>query len=683
MTTSTGDAPTEHRSDATEGDGYRGDIQAMRGLAVLVVVIFHAGFGLPGGFVGVDVFFVISGFVITGVIQRQLEVTGSLRFADFYARRARRILPALALMTIVVLVVSIFVLSPTGAQQNAAKTGAAASVFSGNIYLYRYGVDYFNPGDVNPFLHTWSLGVEEQTYLILPITLVALWAIGRRFGRSRSVAVAGVVAMGFVSFVLSAALSAGSTRLPLSSPEKFAFFSPFTRLWEFAFGVVLALVVHRLPRRSVLGAVLGMAGLALVMVACVVFDEATRFPGTAALLPVVGAALMIVAGSVSLGWRRATAGIGPMVWLGGLSYAWYLWHWPLIVFADVLWPGSTAAIWAAVGLSLAASVGGRRLVETRFRYDKRIVGRRALALTAVCIAVPVLGATVVLAGGDHSWGNDELAQRVAESKLSRTENDGCDSITRTSPCVYRGGGNATVALVGDSHAGAISDVVMASTLAHAADFEVWTRAGCRLVPTSLRGGRQQPQCQDWSNEVLAWLREHPPDVLVVHEAANADAGTGPLQNGAVAAEAAHEEAVAFFVDGLVRVQRELAPLGTRMIVVSDVPTFGESKVQLASLLHPDPTPSWRDRRDVEQQLAALERALADLGTSTGTIVIDPKQALCGPKRCSQYRDGWLYRDSNHLTPRGAGRLRGMLDEAIAGATSGATSGGTAAGTTGR
>jgi len=650
---------------------YRGDIQAMRGLAVLVVVMFHAGFGLHGGFVGVDVFFVISGFVITGVIERQLASTGKLGFSDFYSRRVRRLLPALALMTIVVLAVSILVLSPTGPQQNAAKTGAAASVFSANVYLYRYGVDYFHPANVNPFLHTWSLAVEEQTYLMLPITLVALWAIGRRLGRSRVVAVVGIVAASLFSFGLSVILTSGSRSLHIPLPVKFAFFSPFTRLWEFGFGVVLALVAHRLPRRSGLGVALGLVGLALVLYACVTFDGSTPFPGSIALVPVAGAALMIAAGCLSERWR-GTAAIAPMVWLGGLSYAWYLWHWPFIVFAKVLWPSSDPAVGAAVVVSLLVAVVSRDLLENRFRYDRRVVGRRAIAFTAVCVAVPLVVAVAVVAGGNRGWGNDELAQRVAESTRSRAENDGCDSILRTSPCVYPGGGNATVALVGDSHAGAISDAVMDSVHAASDDLEVWTRPGCPfLVGVAKTKG---DDCEIWSNQVFTWFQQNPPDVLIVHVDAENLGVAGALENADGVRAGTDEEATGLYVDGLAAVARALAPLGTRMVVVADVPSFPTSAVETASLLHPNPTPSSRSRREVDQGAERMDRALAGLAASTGATVVDPKPVLCTPTRCSQYAGGWQYRDNNHLTRFGATKLTGPIDAAIAGSGASAASG---------
>lgn len=640
---------------------YRNDIQALRGLAVLVVVLFHADLGFPGGFVGVDVFFVISGFVITGVLQRQLERTGRLRFADFYARRARRLLPALAAMTVVVLALSALVLPTSGVQQNAAKTGAAASVFSSNLYLYRFGVDYFDPPQLNPFLHTWSLGVEEQTYLILPITIFVLWAVGRRLRAARLVAIGGIVAASLLSLGLSLTLTTGNDRLHIPLPERFAFYTPVTRFWEFGFGVVLALIASRLPRARRAGVGLGVLGLGMVLVACFTLTDVTPFPGRAALVPVAGATLLIAAGAVSDRWERA-ASVPPLVWLGGLSYAWYLWHWPLIVFAEVLWPGSRPAVLAAVVASLLVATAGQRLVESPFRYDARLVGRRAVALTTVCVVVGLGTAGVVFAGAQRGWGSAELRDRLAEARRSRPERDGCDSVLRSAPCLYPGDGRGTVMMVGDSHAGAIGDAVMASAQRAGADFQVWTRPACPFLAGYAQ--HRGDACQKWSDEVRAYLRAHPPDVLVVHAASTRYTEAGALQAADGRTAATADESIAWYVDGLDAVARELAPLGTKTVVVADVPYFPGSKVQQASVLRPRPQPRVRSRRDVEAETAAFDRALLARAAATGMDVLDPKPVLCGATRCSQYADGWQYRDSEHLSPWGAHRLEGLVDGAL-------------------
>lgn len=315
---------------------YRRDIQGLRGLAVVLVVAYHANLPLTGGFIGVDVFFVVSGFVIAAMLMREFASTGRISLGRFYRRRVRRLLPALGVMIGVVAVLSIVLLGPLGQQQLAVNTGIAASAFVGNIYLGNASGGYFDlQGETNPFLHTWSLSVEEQFYLVLPVVLWGLWRIASR-GRTDQ--------LGAWPVVVPVAVLAGLSALLVLSPwillgqgpmagSSAAFFSSITRGWEFGAGVVLALLAHRLPAMpAVAGKVLVVGGATLVIVGAITISETTPFPGPATLLPVAGATAMIAGGSVT---SRSLVGYvlsaPPLVRIGDLSYSWYLWHWPLVV----------------------------------------------------------------------------------------------------------------------------------------------------------------------------------------------------------------------------------------------------------------------------------------------------------------------------------------------------------------
>ncbi|MEI7439732.1 MAG: acyltransferase, partial [Thermoleophilia bacterium] len=274
----------------------RDDIQGLRAVAVLMVVAFHAGLPIPGGFIGVDVFFVISGFVITAMLYRESLQIGRIRFGRFYFRRFKRLTPALALMVSVVVVVSALVLSPIGAQAPVAQTAIGAMFLVANYVIARYSGGYFDTGaEKNPLLHTWSLSVEEQFYLIFPALIALGWHLARRRGLLRFTPVLVVGGVAVASFSLALAGSMGLTFT--GSRFVLGFYSPFTRAWEFAAGALLALDFNRGLRARRTMTVLGLIGAALLAASLWLITGTTPFPGVWTLLPVCGTLLLLIAGT--------------------------------------------------------------------------------------------------------------------------------------------------------------------------------------------------------------------------------------------------------------------------------------------------------------------------------------------------------------------------------------------------
>ena len=257
MTATTQVRPGPPTPPASSAPGRRRDIQGLRAIAVLLVVVFHAELPVPGGFVGVDVFFVISGFVITAMLMREWARYGRVRFGHFYFRRFLRLTPALALIVAVVALASILLQNPFGAQQTTARTGMGAMLLSANYVIGHAAGDYFaDNATTNPLLHTWSLSVEEQFYLVFPALLVLAWLLLRR-GRRHGAGHHRHARSPLGSFVLGVAWSFGSTWAPgltayFGGPESFAFYSSLTRAWEFAAGALLALTLARIPVPTVL-----------------------------------------------------------------------------------------------------------------------------------------------------------------------------------------------------------------------------------------------------------------------------------------------------------------------------------------------------------------------------------------------------------------------------------------------
>ena len=378
---------------------HRGDIQGLRAVAVLLVVLAHAGVGfLPGGFVGVDVFFVLSGFLITGLLLAEARKHGSISLLDFYARRARRLLPAAALALLVTNVAAYLLLNFVRAEE-AVRDSLYAAAFASNFRFAERGVDYFAEGDPpSPVLHYWSLSVEEQFYFVWPLLLsVALFGVARRRGavRRERRLLAAVIVLGTASLVCSIQLTATD---PIA-----AYFSPWTRTWELSLGAAVAICAATLEHTpAAVRLVLGWAGVTAIAVAAVLFSEATPFPGSAALLPTVGTALAIVAGMGGRASRLAVTrllALRPMLIIGDRSYAFYLWHWPVLVLAEA-YAGHQLSLSAKLGLMLGAfllSCVSYALVENPIRHKLRSRARTSLVF-AVSMAAVLGTATVSLAG---------------------------------------------------------------------------------------------------------------------------------------------------------------------------------------------------------------------------------------------------------------------------------------------
>lgn len=674
------------------GREHRNDIQGLRAVAMLMIAAYHVGIPLHGTFTGPDVFFAVSGFVITGMLLREQATTGRISLLRFYSRRIRRLLPALALVSVATLLGAVLLLSPVGNRQLV--TGRAvrsATMLVANIYFLRESGGYFQPAaQENPFLHSWTLSVEEQFYIIFPLALALLWRIGRD-RRGSTWWINGILVLGFaVSLGASIALSyqwvPPNPRLAevvtALDPVRIAFYSPLTRGWEFLAGVLLALAVAHWTPSSRVQRWIGTAGATLLIVAIVALEATDAYPGIRAIVPVLGT-LCLLAGGLSGPPSPITRLLStqPMIWIGDRSYSWYLWHWPFIVFARTLVKGVP---WIAAVAAIAALIPA----ELSFRYLEEPIRRRQFwpsnrataVIAATCIVVPLICAVALTAAAERSWGDRDLIAlkaMLASEHLDITTL--CASYsplgdTGRAPCVWPAASSrGTVLLIGDSNAGHFSEPFIAAAHALGYDAQLVTAGGC---PFLLRPTYLNARCQAFvEGSVAAIARRTPAYAAIV--VSNSSVGyLGGLLAPQFAADVTEpaplnrRTEIRGWVTSMshtVETLRRHSPV----IVVGAVPQFFDLPACLRPNLFADQS------ADCGRWPRALaNKARTDLITRERTAVlglgatyVDTGDRLCTPKRgCSAFIDDTLvYKDGAHLSVSGSMRFEPDLEAALAAA----------------
>lgn len=652
---------TVNAAPAAARPAYRPEIDGLRALAILPVLFFH--YHVPpfrGGFVGVDVFFVISGYLITQLIQAD-RAAGRFSVARFYERRVRRIFPALFAMLAVVTIAAVVMLFPVDLVRYADSLLATAAF--GSNFEFWHEAGYFDViAAEKPLLHLWSIAVEEQFYLFFPAVLLLL-------GRGRRVA-AGVGTI----FVLSFALSVWGV---MQAPSATFYLLP-ARAWELMLGALIALGTFPPVTSRALREALGLVGLGLIAIAVFAFSSDTPFPGPAALLPCVGTGLIIHAASPQTLTGRLLA-TRPLVGIGRISYSLYLWHWPLYVFAryrDFQEP-PPAEIVLLIVLSFVLAVFSWHYVEQPIRHAAgRLPRPRLFAGGAAAMAMSAVLAILFLAGnGWPSRLSPALRTILAEQDDHEPRIDVCFGM---SPEAVRAGklckigvpgGKPSFLLWGDSHADAVLPAVA----------EVATRegrtglfAGGRSCPPLLDVTTPRRECRDFNDAVLA-LAAHPEIREVILEARWAKYAEGStygyepegrvvlMDGGATDGSDNH----AVFARGLARTVHALA--GKKIVIVASVPEIGWpvpavlAREKLAS--------SMRVRPPDEQAYQARQKfvlaTFAAVARDDRVRVVYPDEVLCRTGTCAVSLHGIpLYRDEHHLSVYGARLLTPMLSRAM-------------------
>jgi peptidoglycan/LPS O-acetylase OafA/YrhL len=637
----------------TPASAYRPDIDGLRALAVVPVIFFHAGLPLfSGGFVGVSVFFVISGYLMASMIGEGLA-RGDFSFADFYERRARRIFPALFVVLFFCAIVAVAVVPPR-LFGDFGVTLVATVLFASNIAFWWKSANYFDtPSEWNPLLHTWSLAVEEQFYILFPLFLVLVWRFGRR-ARWGLTALAAAVSL---------LISVWGT---VNAPTATFYLLP-TRAWELLLGALLALATRPSaggepapeppPWISGTG---GLAGLALVLASLLWFDREMAFPGLAALVPTAGAALLIHSGRDCRSPAARLLALAPFTFIGRISYSLYLWHWPFFVFAEKYYlagPPSVLHKASIIALSGVAAYLSWRWVEQPFRGRRSAIGRTTLVgASAGCMAA--LGLAGALAHANHGWparfpgiasvsDGPQYAAEAQDVQWQHYRSGNCfaDDVSAWSAerCFLSRHAPENALLWGDSFAASYAYGFFRNERSHL-DVLEYTSPSCPPI-TGYRAA-SRPQCAPFNDNVAAVIRRYRITTVIMAANWSIYLKRAKMRYGDI------ERTVAY-----------LRGLGVRVILVGQSPlfpfaypdeyffrTFGTQQADRAYYAPLDVAP------DTNLRMASI---------AAQAVFFDPLALLCHGTECV-FRQGrlYLFYDYGHYTHYGSRKVVNALLDAM-------------------
>jgi peptidoglycan/LPS O-acetylase OafA/YrhL len=662
---------------------YRPDIDGLRALAILSVVTYHVSPQLlSGGFIGVDIFFVISGYLISLIVLRDLAL-GEFSFSHFFARRIRRLFPALIVVSLACLTFGSYALFAEE-YQRLGRHALAAIAFLLNFQLMREAGYFDVVSDAKPLLHLWSLSVEEQFYLVWPVLLV--WAVRLRLKMGMLV---GAAVVGSFLF----ALYLGQVRLDA------LYFHPLARFWELLLGAGLAVVHHRLGVDVLPAAMdrvwvrhlLSLGGLVAVCASMLSFDGNTAHPGVPALLPLLGAVALISSGSIAMGNRFLA--LKPLVWIGLISYPLYLWHWPILSYLRIIESGapSQPILWSAVVAAVVLAWGTQRFIESPIRY--LLTDRAVLAVLASGMAMVFFVAGVVwLTGGVP--GRDSVRHAADAAALMKRE-PATDEVClhgfaqNTAPfyCRLNASHDHIVAVLGDSHAHALYPGIAEQANAQGYGAILLANSGCPpLIGTTWgRNNAEKKACAASIEKILGAIEKDSRIVAIVLVTRGPQyidgTGFGPAEaqynypplstwNPGVDGEDS-EDPADLFERALGNTIQLLVRKRVPVVYLLQVPELGvpvhncidrpltltgrHLGCVLAQSVYEDRMRVYRQRVD---RVAAKVPALG---------VVDPLPVFCNGEHCEGVRDGRLvYADDDHINLVGAGKLAPLVFEKLQG-----------------
>ncbi|GAB3098071.1 SGNH hydrolase domain-containing protein [Lysobacter terrae] len=653
--------PERFKPEQHKPERFKPEVEGLRGVAVAAVVLAHAAVpGLSGGFIGVDVFFVISGYLITALLTRELATTGRVDYWHFYARRTRRLLPAFLLMLVATLCVAAAFL-PANRWSLQATSGAFSSLWASNIYFAFKQFDYFADGAGGSlYLHTWSLGVEEQFYLLWPVLLAFSWKRLAAASTERIfLLLGGLTVLGYALALMA------YTRQPIA-----AYYLMPTRLWELSLGGFLAVMPARFaPSLRLRAPLLGAVGLALIVLGVVVINEQAGHLFLWLLIPVSGAGLVLMASNTGLA-RFPALDNAPLRFLGRISYSLYLWHWPLLVLARVLFDdlpyARVAAVVAALALARASTLG----LEEPIR-NARSGTPRGQVLGGLC-------ASLLTVFAFQHWPTPAQPQAALanvqpkgfiERQISMPSlyQSGCDDWYQSAslkPCtlVSDAASGTRVLLVGDSVGAQWFPALEAISLRRHWNLTVLTKSSCPLADVKFyyaRIGREFTECEEWRDHVADFINRTRPDLLLIGSSA-----ANPLKP---------EQWLSGTRSFLGRVHTATPDV----VLLGPTPILPFNGLDCLLTKNRSQTPPI-DGTGCEVPLKDVApRAVSDAlkqaaGMYSNVRVLDLNPIICADGRCSSWRDGRLvYRDGQHLNAAFVASLDRELESRLTAPAAGA------------
>ena len=655
---------------SAERPAFRSDIEGLRGIAIILVVLFHAGVSsLAGGFVGVDIFFVLSGYFITALLIREREESGGVSLADFYARRLLRLLPAMLLVLAATLVAVMTLYAPID-RVSITSSARAVALHAGNVELARSAVDYFSNG-VNPLLHTWSLAVEEQFYVVWPLLFLFVAFASERTApdaftaaRARKSLLAWLVVAAVVSFGVSVWI----TRVA----QPWAFFGMPTRIWEFALGGMLSVVLSNSPARDGSKAIaLQVGGLGALLFALVAYDRTTPYPGVAALVPALAACALVAGGALAPESIVSRAlSVRPLRWFGRLSYAWYLWHWPMMGLGAVLVPriGVVGRIaWAVAALGLAWLT--HRFVERPARAGamSRLPVRWIAPGALVASLLMAFAAHAAMRSAERTVRSPE--QRAFAAARADRMDHGCWSNTvedaKTACALGDIGGAKTIVLLGDSHAEHWLGGLDRAGRERGWKIVPMVKGGCPVAdaPTSRREreSRLYRECVRYREAMLRLIIATKPDAVILSSWDHYVPTSGARSRWQITA--------VDWTRGLRRTYERLGTAGIHTVVLLDVPRTSFDvpaclSRRAARLPFAGDCTYERDSSISRVGLVAQSEAARGLPIRA----VNMNDQICATPRCEVVRNGQVvFTDDNHLTASFSRTLAPVLGERVAAA----------------